>query len=125
MILKTKQLNLNKKNQEFDIYPFSSNITKNSVQALYNGEVYYEMESFNPDEELLFNQQTRIMAYHPLRDVNKKCVYYIYIENGNYSIISCQREEDVPSGCHMSYNWCLNIHVKEDIERNIKPLIRQ
>jgi hypothetical protein len=99
--------------------PFQINIDEFNVQALYEGKVYFEMETHNPSRSLLL-LQTRIFDYHPLRQPDFKGVYYL--DATSHTIKSCQRESDVPSGCRLMHNWLIDVHLKEDKERGIKAL---
>lgn len=99
--------------------PFSAHIGEKEVCAIYEGKVFYRMETLNPTLELLL-MQSRIAQYHPLRDPNFKGVFYM--DAKNQRIESCRVESEVPSGCYLYHNWHLNNHMKEDKRKGIHPL---
>ena len=103
--------------------PFQINIAELKVQALYDGKVYFEMETHNPSRSLLL-QQTRIVSYHPLRQKDFEGIYYL--EPHNHIIKTCERESDVPSSDYLlTHNWLIEEHLEQDKERGINPLNNQ
>lgn len=94
---------------------FESRVTNDSVQAIFEGEVYYEFKTIAPSVPLLL-LQTRIVSYHPKRNPSFHGVYYV----DGHTIHAVRRESDVPSGKRMMHNWLLNKRVAEDKERKTK-----
>ena len=82
---------------------FESRVTSNSVQAIFDGEVYYEFKTTAPSVALLL-LQTRIVTYHPKRNPSFHGVYYV----DGHTIHAVRRESDAPSGKRMMHNWLLN-----------------
>ena len=70
--------------------PFIPRILKDRVQAIYNNEVFFEMESYNPDLDLLLNQSSRIMAYQLIKNYQNLLIRvnlsYLFL---NHYILTC------------------------------------
>jgi hypothetical protein len=96
---------------------FESRVTNDSVQAIFDGEVYYEFKTTAPSVPLLL-LQTRIVTYHPKRNPSFHGVYYV----DGHTIHAVRRESDVPSGKRMMHNWLLNKHLAEDKKRKKAPI---
>lgn len=110
-------INASKKLRTENSLIFECRVIEDRLQALSNGKVFFEMVSRNISFDLLFNRSSSIIAQHPQRNKNLKCIYFLYlkpIEKNIYEIGSCQYESEVPKNSPLIRNWLANRYLKEE-----------